>query len=371
MPWSDKPGGSGGPWGGGNGSGPWGRGPSGGGRPPSLDQVLADLQARLRNLFGGGAGGFRIAGIALLALLFFWVISGFYRVLPDEQGVVLRFGAYVETTPPGLHYHWPTPFERVLTPSVTFVNRTDIGFDQDSGRGAPRDKPEEALMLTGDENIVDINLQVQWLVKDAREYLFNIRNPEQTVKSASESAIREVIGRTPIANALAEGRHKVELDTQELLQTVLDSYGAGIQVTQVQLQKSDPPEQVLEAFRDVQRARTDQESYRNEAEAYRNDVVPRARGEAQQIVQDAEAYKNQIVAKARGDADRFTSVLTAYRASKEITAQRLYLETMEQVLRNANKIVIDKSAAGVVPYLPLPPPGSSPPGTVVTGVNPK
>ena len=364
MPWNDKPGGSGGsPWGGGNGQGPWG----GSGKPPHLDQLAADAQARLKTLLSGGSGGHRILLIGLAVVAALWAASGFYRVLPDQQGVVLRFGAYVETTPPGLHYHLPSPIEEVFTPSVTTVNRTDIGFDQESGRGS-RDKPEEALMLTGDENIVDINLQVQWVVKDARAYLFNVRHPELTVKSAAESAIREVIGRTALASAVTEGRHQVEVETQQLLQTVLDSYDAGIQIDQVQLQKADPPEQVLEAFREVQRARTDAESQRNEAESYRNDVVPRARGEASQIVQDAEAYKAQVVAKAQGDAERFASVLAAYRAAKEVTAQRLYIESMEKVLQNANKIVIDKSAAGVVPYLQLPP---GPPTTVVNGQAPK
>ncbi len=183
------------------------------------------------------------------------------------------------------------------------------------------------------------------------------------MKSAAESAIRDIVGRTPIAAVLAEGRHQVEIDTEQLLQTTLDSYGAGIQITQVQLQKVDPPVQVIEAFRDVQRARTDQERVRNVAEAYHNDLVPRARGEAAQIEQDAEAYKQQVVAKAQGDADRFISVLTAYRASKDVTAERLYLETMEQVLKRANKVLIDRSAAGVVPYLPLPPPGAAQAGS--------
>ncbi|HLY53995.1 MAG TPA: FtsH protease activity modulator HflK, partial [Stellaceae bacterium] len=309
MPWSDKPGGSGGPWGGGgNGQGPWGgRGPSGGGRPPNIEDLTASARDWLRRLFSGGSGGGKIIIGILAVIVLLWAASGFYRVLPDEQGVVLRFGGYSETTQPGLHYHLPTPIEEVLTPSVTTVRFTNVGFDQETGRA--RDLPEESLMLTGDENIIDINLQVQWLVKDARAYLFNIRDPERTVKSASESAIREVIGHTAIAAAMAEGRHQVETDTQSLLQTVLDSYGAGVQITQVQLQKADPPEQVLEAFRDVQRARTDKESLTNEAEAYSNDVVPKARGEAQQIIQDAQAYKAQVVAKAHGDADRFTSVL--------------------------------------------------------------
>jgi membrane protease subunit HflK len=374
MPWSDKSGGGsgGGPWGGGNGQGPWGgRGP-GGGTPPNLEHLAAEAQARLRHLFSGGGSGGRIVLIAVaVAVLALWGASGFYRVLPDEQGVVQRFGAYAETTQPGLHYHLPLPIETVQMPKVTFVNKTEIGVGPQGSRGSASENLQEALMLTGDENIVDINLSVFWVIKDARDFLFNIRNPEQAVKAASEAAIREVVGRTAIASVLAEGRHLVETDTQTLTQSILDSYGAGIEVTQVQLQKVDPPMQVIDSFRDVQRARTDKESLSNQAEAYHNDIVPKARGEASQIVQDAEAYKQQVVAKAQGDTERFISVLNAYRAAKDVTAQRLYIETMEQVLRNANKILIDKSAAGVVPYLPLPAVGSGQTGTVVTGQVPR
>jgi membrane protease subunit HflK len=218
------------------------------------------------------------------------------------------------------------------------------------------ERPEEALMLTGDENIIDINLTVLWVIdaKHVQDYLFNIRSPEQTVKSVAEAAVREVVGRTPIASVLAEGRGKVETDTQALIQSVLDSYGAGILIQQVQLQKADPPAEVIDSFRDVQRALTDRDRAKNEAEAYHNDAVPRARGDAEQIVQAAEAYKLQVVAQASGDTQRFLSVLNAYRAAKDVTAERLYIDTMEQVLKKANKVLIDKSAGGVLPYLPLP-----------------
>jgi membrane protease subunit HflK len=356
MPWNEK-GGGGGPWGGNGGPGPWGGGPSSGGnrggQPPNIEDLLKRGQDNFRNLMSGGGG--RIAAIAVLAIVGLWLASGIYLVSPDEQGVVLRFGAYQETTQPGLHYHWPTPVESVYRPKVTRVNRTEVGVaNEGSGRGSVRQElPEEALMLTGDENIVDINLSVFWIIKDARAYLFNIRNPEASVKSAAEASIREVVGRTLIASVLAEGRGQVEADTQILLQKILDSYGAGITVTQVQLQKVDPPDPVIEAFRDVQRARTDMESARNEAEAYHNKIVPEARGEAEQIEQNAGAYKQELIARAQGDAQRFLSVLNAYRAAKDVTAERLYLETMEQVLKNANKVLIDKSA-GVMPYLPLP-----------------
>ena len=234
-------------------------------------------------------------------------------------------------------------------------------------------------MLTGDENIVDINFTVFWIIKDAQAYLFNIRNPEGTVKSAAESAMREVVGQTQIAQALAEGRGKIETDSEKLLQGILDAYGAGIQVTQVQLAKVDPPAPVIESFRDVQRALADKERLRNEAEAYRNDIIPRARGDAVRIRQEAEAFRAEIVNRSTGDADRFNSVYRAYKAAQDVTAQRLYLETMEEILKNANKIIIDKAAqgqGGVLPYLPLPnllqggPPTAQPPAGTATGATP-
>jgi membrane protease subunit HflK len=282
-------------------------------------------------------------------------------VLPDEVGVVLRFGAYNRTTQPGLNYHLPSPIETALTPSVTRVNRTEIGYrsaDSANGRGvAMRQVPEEALMLTGDENIVDINFAVFWVIKDAKAYLFNIRDPEMTVKSAAESAMREVIGETQIAAALAEGRGKIETDTQTLLQQLLNAYGSGIELTEVQLQRVDPPEPVIDAFRDVQRAIADRARLRNEAESYRNDIIPRARGNAVQITQEAQAYRQQTIARAEGDAARFDEVYQAYKVTQDVTLQRLYLETMEDILKNTNKVIIDKSAGGgngVLPYLPLP-----------------
>jgi membrane protease subunit HflK len=298
-------------------------------------------------------------GIAVpaIAILVLWLASGFYRVLPDEVGVVLRFGAYNRTTQPGLNYHLPTPFEYVLRPSVTRINRTEIGYRTEGASTRGRQVPEEALMLTGDENIVDINFTVFWVIKDAQAFLFDIRNPEGTVKSGAESAMREVVGETPIAQALAEGRGKIESETQRLLQRILNSYGAGIEITQVQLAKVDPPAPVIDAFRDVQRALADRERLRNEAEAYRNDIIPRARGDAVRIRQEAEAYKAEIVARATGDANRFDEVYKAFKTAQDVTMQRLYLETMEEVLRNSHKVIIDKSAEGnngVMPYLPLP-----------------
>jgi len=366
-PWGTGPrGGGGGPWGtgggrgngggpGGGGSGPGPRGP----QPPNLEELLRRSQDRFRRLLPGGLGAGTGIAVVVIAIAVIWLASGFYRVLPDEVGIVLRFGAYNRMTQPGLNYHLPSPIESVLRPSVTRVNRTEIGYraaEATTRTNASRQIPEEALMLTGDENIVDINFTVFWIIKDAQAYLFNIRGPESTVKSASESAMREVVGETPIAQALAEGRGKIEADTQHLLQSILDSYGAGIEVTQVQLLKVDPPGPVIDAFRDVQRALADRERLRNEAEAYRNDILPRARGDAVKIKQDAEAYRAEIVARAQGDADRFTSVYNAFKAAQDVTLQRLYLETMEEILKNSNKVIIDKSAegAGVLPYLSLP-----------------
>jgi membrane protease subunit HflK len=364
MGWYNQSGGGpwgGGPWGGpprgGNGQSPRGRGP----QPPDFEELLRRGQDQLRRLMPGGIGSGRGILYIFIAVVALWLASGIYRVLPDEQGVVLRFGQYAYTTQPGLHWLIPAPVESVQRPKVTRVNRLEVGFragleGPSTSRGGATQIPEEALMLTGDENIVDINFTVFWLINDAKSFLFNIRNPEGTVKAAAESAMREVVGRTPIAATLAEGRKQIETDTLKLLQDILNSYGAGITVTEVQLQKVDPPAPVIDAFRDVQRARADQERKRNEAEAYRNQILPIARGEAVRLVQEAEAYKQQVVAEAQGDAQRFLSVYDAYANAKDVTARRLYIETMEQVLKNANKIIIDKSAgaSGVVPYLPLP-----------------
>ncbi len=364
-PWGTGPrggGGGGGP-GGGGGGGPWGSGRGGGGGPrgpvpPNFEEMLRRSQDRFRRILPGGFSTGTGVAVVLIAIVVLWMASGFYRVQPDEVGVVLRFGAYNRTTQPGLNYHLPTPIESVLTPSVTRVNRTEIGYRSGEGRAAgSRQLPEEALMLTGDENIVDINFTVFWIIKDAQSYLFHIRAPEATVKAAAESAMREIVGETQIAQALAEGRGKIESETQHLLQRILDSYGAGIVITQVQMAKVDPPAPVIDAFRDVQRALADRERLRNEAESYRNDILPRARGVAVQTRQDAEAYRAEIIARSQGDADRFTAVYRAFKVAQDVTLQRLYIETMEEILKNSNKIIIDKAAqgqSGVLPYLPLP-----------------
>jgi membrane protease subunit HflK len=349
SPWGSPPGG-----GNGNGSG---RGPT----PPDIDKIIRELQNKIKNFLpGGSASGGKPIGLILLILVFVWLASGLYRVLPDEQGVVIRFGKFIKTTQPGLNYHIPFPVEAVETPKVTKVNRIDIGFrsERDSGfssGGGVADVPQESLMLTGDENIVNIDFSVFWVIKDAGKFLFKIQDPEGTVKAAAETAMREVIAKSKIQPILTEGRSVIEVETQEIIQSILDDYESGIQITQVQTQKADPPDQVINAFRDVQAARADMERSKNEAEAYANDVIPRARGEAAKILQAAEAYKNQVVAKAEGEASRFISIYNEYAKAKEVTQERMYLETMEKVLAGIEKVIIEKNVgSGVVPYLPLP-----------------
>jgi len=357
MPWNDQGGGGGGGWQGGR--GPWGQGPQRGGpQPPNLEDLLKKGQDRFKGALPGGSWGGKGIVLILLVIVAAWLLSGFYRVGADEQGVVLRFGKYYDTTQPGLRYHLPAPIESALTPKVTRINRVDIGFRSasDFGRAsAVRSVPEESLMLTGDENIVDIDVAVFWRISDARDFLFNLQQPENTVKAVAESMIREVVGRSRIDDVLTEGRERVELETQQLMQETLDAYGAGIEITQVKLQQADPPAAVIDAFRDVQAARADQERLRNEAQAYANDIVPRARGEAEQIRLEAEGYREQTVADAEGEVARYLAIQEQYAKARDVTRKRLYYETLESVLAGMNKIVIDKAGgSGVVPYLPLP-----------------
>jgi membrane protease subunit HflK len=367
MSWKNQ---SGGPWGGGGPRGPWGSGPqSSGPNPPDLEDLIRRGQDRLRTIMPGGFGSTKgiIVVVALVAVA--WLLSGFYRVQPDEQGVVLRFGKFVATSNPGLNYHLPYPIETVLTPKVTRNNQIDIGTrsGDDPRRGtAMRDVPQESLMLTGDENIVDVDFAVFWVVKPAApgstedigaaNYLFNVQNPEGTIKAVAESAMREVVGRTNIQPILTGARQNIEQGVQELMQRTLDSYKSGILITQVQMQKVDPPSQVIDAFRDVQAARADAERLQNEAQAYANRVVPEARGEASRITQGAQGYKERAIIEAQGQAARFLSVLGEYEKSPDVVRQRIYLETMERVFGGMDKIIIDPSTdrgSGVVPYLPL------------------
>lgn len=356
MPWSNQ--------GGGGGQGPWGRGPSGGGpQPPNFDDLIRKGQDRFKGLMPGGMGSRRglilIFGFAIVL----WLASGLYRVEPDEVGVRLIFGQFIDRTTPGLAYNVPPPFGEVIKPKVTNVNRVEIGFRSrgDSSRaGASRDVTPESLMLTGDENIIDIQFVVFWEI-DKRtpdgvaKFLFNIRNPEQTVKDAGEASMREILGKSEFEFSRTQGRAQVAAETQSLIQRILDDYGAGIEVSKVELQKVDPPGTVLDAFRDVQAARADKDRMVNEANAYSNEVVEKAEGEFQRIVRAAEAYKEEKIAQSEGETSRFLAVFQEYNKQKDVTTRRIYLETMREVLSNMDKILIDNSrgGSGVVPYLPL------------------
>ncbi len=308
--------------------------------------------------FFTGGRGLALLGVAVAVL---WLASGLYRVQPDEQGVVLRFGAYNRTDLPGLNYHWPWPVESVQRPAVTRINRTEIGYRTTSSNSrmeaghdtSGRDVLAESLMLTGDENIIDIDVAIFWRIRDASAFLFNTRDPQATVRSVAESTMREVIGRTPIQPALTELRATIETDVLKETQSILDQYGAGVEITQVQLQKVDPPAAVVESFRDVQRATTDAERMRNEAQAYQNDIVPRARGEAARITAEAEGARQASIAEATGQTQRFLSVLSAYEQARDVTMERMYLETMQEILSRSPTLVIDEKFKGLMPLLPL------------------
>ena len=357
MPWKNQ---GGGPWGSGP-KGPWGSGPQPSGpRPPDLEDLLRRGQDRLQSVLPGGhmsAWGILLIIVAALAI---WGLSGFFRVQSAELGVVLRFGKHVRTVQPGLNYHLPYPIETVLLPKALRVSTISIGTATvvDSARRArsARSVPEESLMLTGDENIVDVDFAVLWRIKPdgVGDFLFNIQNPEGTVKAVAESAMRDVIGRSEIQPILTGARTTTENAVQEMMQKILDGYRAGVLVQQVQLQKVDPPQQVIDSFRDVQAARADFERLQNEAQTYANRVIPDARGRAAQIIQNAEGYKEQAVAEAKGQSARFLKVYEEYRKAPGVTRERIYLETMENVLGNADKVVMDAGASkGIVPYLPL------------------
>ena len=400
MPWSNQSGGGGGggPWRN-NPGGPWGQGPQPQGpTPPDLEDLLRRGQERLRSILpGGGGGGSGVLILAAVAAVA-WGLSGFYKVEANEEGIVLRFGEYVRTTQSGLNYHLPYPIETVLTPEVTTQNSIEVGMRTAVSGGAravsSREVPQESLMLTGDENIVDVNFSVVWVVKPAdgasgrpsgaADFLFNLQNPESTIKAVAESAMREVVGRSRLQQILTEGTPEIDAASgvapgatapepvvrppadlqpaavtaaavRELMQKTLDSYQSGVDVTQVQLQKIAPPGEVLGAFREVQVAQADRIRLTNEAQAYANRIVPEARGQAAQTLQKAEGYKASTVAEAQGQASRFTQVVAEYDKAPEITRERIFIETMERVMGAVDKVIIDQKAAGqgVVPFLPL------------------
>ncbi len=362
MPWNNQ---GGGLRQGGGGRGPWGRPPRRRRQqPPDLEELLRRGQetGQASCCRGGGGPGFGGNRKALVLIRWCSWRSG-WRAASIACSRTSRGSccalANGSDHPAGSQLP-PAGADRDRPDAQGHpINRVEIGFRSaaDIGRGGTsRDVPEESLMLTGDENIVDINFVVLWMIKDAGQFLFNIRDPETTVKAVAESVMREIVGKTPIAEATTEARGRIEVNSREQMQQILDAYGAGILVTQVQLQKVDPPSEVIDAFRDVQRAQADRERAQNEAEVFANDILPRARGDAERISQEAQAYRQEVVAKAEGEASRFLAVYQAYSKARDVTTKRIYLETMEQVLRGMNKVVIDPSASasGVVPYLPLP-----------------
>ncbi len=357
MPWNNQSGGGGGPWGGGNnGGGPWGQGPRGTGggggpqgSPPDLEAILRRGQDRLRRaLPGGGGSGFAIGMLIIVVLLVLWAFKAVYTVQPDELGQELLLGQPKQAVEePGLHFMW-WPVEQVQIVQTQQIREAIGSFSNGNADDS------ESQMLSGDQNIIDVDFTVLWRVTDPKKFLFNIDDQEQMVRSVAESAMREFVGRTPDDQVRTSGRQKLEDLVRKVTQSTLDAYNAGITVVGVQLEKADPPAQVADAFEEVQRAQQDQDRFQREADAYSNKKLGDARGEASRLREEAQGYKQSVIAQAQGEAARFTSVDDAYQKAKDVTRKRLYLETMEKVLGGSNKVILDfKNGQGVVPYLPL------------------
>ena len=303
-----------------------------------------------------GAGNQKsLLGIIVLSLVVLWLAMGFYKVDPDENAVVLYFGKFHSISTPGLNYYVPYPFGSVIKKSVTNVNTEEFGFNSSSRSYRDRNLDAESLMLTGDENIVDIEFQIQWQISDLKNFIFNISEQNLAIRQAAESAMREIIARTPIADSLSDGKRRIEGEVKVLMQEILDSYDAGVRVVLTQMRRVDPPSQVIDSFRDVQTARADKEKEINQAQSYANDIIPRARGQAAKMKEEAEAYRRQVVAQAEGEVGRFLEVYRQYSQAKRVTKKRIYLEVMEKIYQDIDKIIIDEGAAksGVVPYIPL------------------
>lgn len=345
-PWGDRP------KGGSNGSGgrPGGGGGSGG-EPPNFDTMIKEGQERLQQILPGGRGGI---WMVIVALFIVWMLSGIYRVGTNEQAVVMQFGKYTETTGPGPHWHLPYPIETVEIRGVTIENTIEIGSDTlVRGRQSVSSR-DESMMLTGDENIVEVKFNIVWKISDLGLYLFNLADPALTVKNVAASVMRERVGKNQILTIITRGREQLQDETRDGMQQTLDEYKSGIEILRVQISDSQAPTEVRDAFEDVQRAEADQKRFENEAEGYRERIVPEARGQAQRTLANAEAYAASVVAKAEGEAQRFSSVYEEYRQSKSVTRKRIYLETMEDILSGMDKIILDGEAgSGVVPYLPL------------------
>ena len=343
---------------------PW-KQPKGGNQgPPDLDDIVKNIQKKLGGLFGGKggngqghvgggkAGGIGVSLIVVVALVG-WLLSGFYVVKQAERGVVLRFGQESYVTSAGLRWHLPYPIESAEKVDVEKRHLVEIGYRSNPRTGGKSKVPREALMLTEDENIIDIEFAVQYQVTDAGKYLFNVNNPEATIVQATESAVREIAGKSTMDFILTEGRDDVGQRTKTLLQEILDRYESGIDITKVEMQEAQPPEQVKAAFDDAVKAREDEERFKNEAEAYSNDIIPRARGKAARMLQESEGYKASKIARADGDARRFTLIAQEYAKAPRVTRERLYLEAMEQVYSSTTKVFIDQKAGNNLLYLPL------------------
>ncbi|MDA7705490.1 FtsH protease activity modulator HflK [Rickettsiales bacterium] len=364
---------------------PWGSYESGSKKPnsgqknnePNIEDLLSNSQEFFKKLFGekkGGNGGKNpknndatpksLFGIVILVVLSLWLASGIFKVNPDQNGLVLLFGKYHKIAQPGLNYHIPYPLGRVIKRSVSKINTEKFESSANNSTNSRNSfyskrsssyRPVDTLMLTGDENIVDIDFEVQWQISDIKNFVFNLENPVLAVRKAAESAMREIIAKTPIVSALSDGKKQIESAAKSRLQEVLDSYGAGVSISLVQLRRVDPPSEVIDAFRDVQTARADKEKEINKAEAYSNSIIPDARGKAEKKIQEAEAYKAEVIAHSEGQVSRFNAVYRQYSKAKRVTRRRIYLETMEKIYRDTNKIIIDQdiSKSGMIPFLPI------------------
>ncbi len=335
MPWNSP---------GNNSEDPWNRNPKNQG-PPDLDEIFQNLSRKFGGIFGGKGGGSGVSGggssglglVAILALAIIWAFTGIYKVTEGEAGVILQFGKFKEITEPGLHWHFPYPIE-----VLEIVDMQQV-----------RSSKHQTTMLTKDENIVEIILAAQYRVKDARDYLFNVKYPDVTLKQAMESAIREIVGKSKVDSVLYEGREIISSSTKQLMQEILDRYGAGLIVTSLNLEQTQPPTPVQSAFQDVIKSREDLERYIQEAEAYANTIVPQARGEAARIVEEATGYKEAVVSKAEGEGERFLALLAEYEKAPSITRERLYLDALQTVFTNSTKVMVDIKGGNNLMYLPL------------------
>jgi len=339
----------------------WGKNNSGG--PPDLEEVVRNLNRKVESLFGrfgggsgnktggGTGGGFNISlGLIVLIVALIWLASGFYIVDASQRGVVLRFGKLIETTEPGPRWHLPYPVESVEIVNLSQVRTVEVGYREN----VKNKMLKESLMLTDDENIIDIQFAVQYFLKDPGAYLFNNRAPDENVRQSAETAIREVVGRSKMDFVLYEGREQVAAETTKLMQDILDRYQSGILVSKLTMQNAQPPEQVQAAFDDAVKAGQDRERQKNEGQSYANDVVPKAKGAAARLMEEAAGYKQSVIANAEGDASRFKQILAEYEKAPQVTRERMYLDMMQQIMTSSSKVMIDqKSSNGSLLYLPL------------------